>query len=250
MGAARGAQHLSLYDTSYHSLSSLSHLYDDDDHDLPSLSLPAAATPHSHSPYILSSTLPLSTTPEPSIPKAASVNSFLRCESSPAPRSTYATPSLSPSPFPAHSSSRTHSLSPPSSKVMTVECRGASHPSFRSLVQSDRHIYVASLRKTVGVEWGVDKSVGVIDVNTFRSVSEAGPAPLTTRRLAGPDKLEWLASRNLLLVARRYTGTFVRAYLSTASTLIQALIGRGRANGVVHGCRSLVRVEMLASHRV
>lgn len=89
---------------------------------------------------------------------------------------------------------------------MSVECKGASHPSFRCLVRSDRHIFVASLRKTVGVEWGVDKSVGIIDANTFRSVSEAGPAPLSTRRLAGPDKLQWLSARNLLMVARRYRG--------------------------------------------
>jgi len=93
-------------------------------------------------------------------------------------------------------------------KVDSIACPGASHPCFRSIVASDRHLFVASLRKTLGAEWGVGKAVAMVDLETLQSVGEPGPAPVTTRRLSGPDKLQWIESRNLLLVAKRYSGKF------------------------------------------
>eukprot|EP00897_Mesotaenium_endlicherianum_P002840 jgi/Mesen1/2584/ME000164S01707 len=87
----------------------------------------------------------------------------------------------------------------------TVACRG-SHAVVRALAASDDLglLFVASLRKTLGLEWGVEKAVGVLDRRTLQLVGEAGASPVTTRRLGGPDKLQWLPAWGLLLVVKRF----------------------------------------------
>lgn len=105
-------------------------------------------------------------------------------------------------------------------RTHTVACRG-SHPMVRALAASDRHLFVASLRKTIGLEWGVEKGVGVVDRGTLREVVSGGggAAPITTRRLNGPDLLQWLPMRNLLLVAKKYSGGALLPQLHSSLSL-------------------------------
>ncbi|CAI7891256.1 unnamed protein product [Closterium sp. NIES-54] len=238
VGGGKGCYHLPIYDTRGYD-NTLNTLRTFDEYNFPT-AFPSSYSSHSssnsaypsHSPYSppyyssLShsqttysspATLPSlspsslsSYTPSPLTltqpPPASSISPIILPQSA----SHYPTPSTNPlySP-PLHPSSilpSPYSSSfPPTCKIGSVALRGASHPSFRSIVQSDRFLFVASLRKTLGVEWGVGKAVGVVDRGTLQSVGEAGPAPITTRRMGGPDKLQWLPSRNLLMVVRRYT---------------------------------------------
>ena len=88
-------------------------------------------------------------------------------------------------------------------KLETVSCNG-SHAVVRSIASSDRFLFVASLRKTVGAEWGVGKAVAVLDKGTLKDAAGGGAAPITTRRLGGPDKVEWMGEYGLLLVVRSF----------------------------------------------
>ncbi|CAI5978125.1 unnamed protein product [Closterium sp. NIES-65] len=165
---------------------------------LPSLS-PSSLSSYTPSPLTLNQPPPSSSISPIILPQSAShypTPTTNPLYSPPLPPSLLPSSSAFPSPY---------SPFAPTCKIGSVALRGASHPSFRSIVQSDRFLFVASLRKTLGVEWGVGKAVGVVDRATLQSVGEAGPAPITTRRMGGPDKLQWLSSRNLLMVARRYT---------------------------------------------
>ncbi|CAI5505717.1 unnamed protein product [Closterium sp. Naga37s-1] len=237
VGGGKGCYHLPIYDTrGYESSNTTPSAFDDGY--LPTPALSASYTPslsshssshysspcysslsHYGSPAALPSLSPSSLssyTPSPLTltqpPPSSSISPIILPQSAshyPTPTTNpLYSPPLHPSLLPSSStfpSPYATSPFPPTCKIGSVALRGASHPSFRSIVQSDRFLFVASLRKTLGVEWGVGKAVGVVDRGTLQSVGEAGPAPITTRRMGGPDKLQWLSSRNLLMVARRYT---------------------------------------------